>query len=532
MKIEDKDTNASLNINDDGSASVTSGTASKTKIIDNTGNVIGATANALDVNIKSGGGSGGTAAADDADFTQGTTPGTPVMGVYEGTVTTVTDGDLGTVGIDENRNLKVNVVAGGAGGGVVTSGTAANLLAQVSQGTASNLKALVTLTDSTAGIGAVTFSAAGGMTVVQGTAANLKATVTQAATVTVHSGTAGSVVVRSGTAANLLSTVSGTVVAISGTAANLLTTVSGTVVATSGTAANLKVDGSDVVQPVLSGTAANFLTTVEAGTVTVSSGTVQVSSGTVTVHSGTAGFVLVRSGTAANLQATVTQAATVTVHTGTAGSAVVRCGTAANLLSTVSGTVTVSSGTVQVSAVTGTVTVNAHAISTVSAGTVTVSSGTVQVNTGTAGQVQIRSGTASNVLCTAAVTAGTSTIGHVVVHNELKTIFAGATTVAPQYAAVAISASGDNTVVSGVASKKIYVLSGVLMSSTVTNLKWWAVSTAGTALSGVMSLAANGGYQIPWTPVGAIATNQTGVSLILNSSAASTVGGFVTYVVV
>ena len=128
--------------------------------------------------------------------------------------------------------------------------------------------------------------------------------------------------------------------------------------------------------------------------------------------------------------------------------------------------------------------------------------------------------------------AGTTTVGHTVVHNELNTYFAGTTTVAPSYAAIAITASGDNTVVTGVASKKIYVLSGVLMSSTVTNLKWWTVSTAGTALSGVMSVPAQGGYQIPWNPVGAIATNQTGVALILNSSAASIVGGFITYVVV
>jgi hypothetical protein len=68
------------------------------------------------VSIVAGAGSGGTAAADDADFTAGTTQGTPAMGVYESTPTSVTDGDLGTVGITVNRELKVAVSSGGVEG--------------------------------------------------------------------------------------------------------------------------------------------------------------------------------------------------------------------------------------------------------------------------------------------------------------------------------------------------------------------------------------------------------------------------------
>lgn len=60
------------------------------------------------VEIISGAGSGGTASADDADFTAGTTNGTPAMGVYESTPTSVTDGDLGTVGITQGRRLKTS----------------------------------------------------------------------------------------------------------------------------------------------------------------------------------------------------------------------------------------------------------------------------------------------------------------------------------------------------------------------------------------------------------------------------------------
>jgi hypothetical protein len=92
----------------------------KTQLVDGSGNVIGATSNALDVNIKSGAGSGGTAAADDADFTAGSTNGTPAMGVYESSPTSVTDGDLGTVGITAQRALKVAIVSGAGSGGTAS----------------------------------------------------------------------------------------------------------------------------------------------------------------------------------------------------------------------------------------------------------------------------------------------------------------------------------------------------------------------------------------------------------------------------
>ena len=66
-------------------------------------------ASKLDVNIVSSDvATGGTSAADDADFTAGTTTGTPAMGVYESTPTSVTDGDLGTVGITAGRRLKTS----------------------------------------------------------------------------------------------------------------------------------------------------------------------------------------------------------------------------------------------------------------------------------------------------------------------------------------------------------------------------------------------------------------------------------------
>jgi hypothetical protein len=64
----------------------------------------------LRVSIVAGAGSGGTAAADDADFTDGTTSGTPIGGVAEDAApTTVTEGDFGWAAITLNRALKVTL---------------------------------------------------------------------------------------------------------------------------------------------------------------------------------------------------------------------------------------------------------------------------------------------------------------------------------------------------------------------------------------------------------------------------------------
>ncbi len=61
--------------------------------------------------VTSFAGSGGTASADDADMTPGTTPGTPIMGVFESAPTSITDGDMGIVGVTATRALKVDVTS-------------------------------------------------------------------------------------------------------------------------------------------------------------------------------------------------------------------------------------------------------------------------------------------------------------------------------------------------------------------------------------------------------------------------------------
>jgi len=68
------------------------------------------------------GGSGGTSEVDSSTFTPGVTLGTPAIGAYQATPDTLADGELGILALDTNRNLKVNVAAGGTSGTQYTEG--------------------------------------------------------------------------------------------------------------------------------------------------------------------------------------------------------------------------------------------------------------------------------------------------------------------------------------------------------------------------------------------------------------------------
>lgn len=68
------------------------------------------------------GGSGGTSSTDGGTFTADTTLGTPAMGAYESTPTTLTNGEVGIVGLTANRELKVSVTSGGTAGVQYTQG--------------------------------------------------------------------------------------------------------------------------------------------------------------------------------------------------------------------------------------------------------------------------------------------------------------------------------------------------------------------------------------------------------------------------
>lgn len=101
----------------------------------------------------------------------------------------------------------------------------------------------------------------------------------------------------------------------------------------------------------------------------------------------------------------------------------------------------------------------------------------------------------------------------------------------PKFANIAIASSGDNTIVSAVASKKIRVVSLFLIAAgTVT--AYFADGAdndlAGDASNG-MSLIANMGFVLPKNEFGWLET-VAGQSLDLNLSGAVTVAGSLTYV--
>lgn len=105
-------------------------------------------------------------------------------------------------------------------------------------------------------------------------------------------------------------------------------------------------------------------------------------------------------------------------------------------------------------------------------------------------------------------------------------LMSGTTTLTPKFAVVSASAAGDNTVVAAVASKKIRVISYVLVAAGAVTAKW---RSGTTDISGPLAFAANGGAAPGYNPFGFFET-ASGAALNLNLSAAVTVGGHITYV--
>jgi hypothetical protein len=99
-----------------------------------------------------------------------------------------------------------------------------------------------------------------------------------------------------------------------------------------------------------------------------------------------------------------------------------------------------------------------------------------------------------------------------------------------QFAPVA-AAGTDTTLVAGVAARKIRVVSLVLVASGGANNVRLESGTGGTALSGVMNLAANGQLILGRGGSGWCETAM-GALLNLECSAATAVGGMLSYVLV
>ena len=98
----------------------------------------------------------------------------------------------------------------------------------------------------------------------------------------------------------------------------------------------------------------------------------------------------------------------------------------------------------------------------------------------------------------------------------------------PKYATVVASASGATTVVAAVTGKKIRVLALEVLANAAVNVKWQS-ATAPTDKTGLAYLAPNGGYVLPFNPVGWFETI-AGEALSINLSGAVAVGGSLVYV--
>lgn len=101
------------------------------------------------------------------------------------------------------------------------------------------------------------------------------------------------------------------------------------------------------------------------------------------------------------------------------------------------------------------------------------------------------------------------------------------TIITPKYAVISVSSSGDTQLIALVTSKKIRVLSYVIVADGTVGVKFQS-GAAGTALTGVMSLVVNSGVAASFNPFGHF-ESASGVALYINLSAAIGVRGHLTY---
>lgn len=107
-------------------------------------------------------------------------------------------------------------------------------------------------------------------------------------------------------------------------------------------------------------------------------------------------------------------------------------------------------------------------------------------------------------------------------------VFMGDVSSTVKYATIDIATSGDNTIVSGVSSKSIKVLSYIFGGATATTVRF--KSAASTDLSGAMQVVVTSG--VVWSaqsPVGLFVTN-VGEALVINLSGSNQISGHLTYV--
>lgn len=96
-----------------------------------------------------------------------------------------------------------------------------------------------------------------------------------------------------------------------------------------------------------------------------------------------------------------------------------------------------------------------------------------------------------------------------------------------KYAAIDAASSGDNTALAAVLNRKLRVLAVALVAAGAVNVRFES-GAGGTALTGQMNLAANGGFVLPFNPAGWFET-AAGSLLNLELSGAVSVDGCLVY---
>ncbi len=99
------------------------------------------------------------------------------------------------------------------------------------------------------------------------------------------------------------------------------------------------------------------------------------------------------------------------------------------------------------------------------------------------------------------------------------------------YAVIDNASSGDNTLVAAVAGKKILVTSYTLVVAGALTVRFES-GASGTALTGQMQFAANGGTATSYNPGGCFAPTAVNTLLNLELSAGTSCDGHLTYVLI
>jgi hypothetical protein len=124
------------------------------------------------------------------------------------------------------------------------------------------------------------------------------------------------------------------------------------------------------------------------------------------------------------------------------------------------------------------------------------------------------------------ILAGVNDSGTLNVAQDVSTMKNGATSLTPKFAK--IDTTADGSIVPAVGGKKIVPLAIFAMASADDTMKLFSDNGSGAVLSGSLPVKANGGFVLPFCPVGWCST-LVGEALYLDVSSGATVGGLLVY---